>query len=300
MNEQWQGVMQKHAKSFHLASLFFPKHLLPKVKALYALCRWVDDAADEAPTREEAYQALSIIEDDLHAEESSLPVNQIYKHNNLDAGYIDDLIDGAKSDLKEVRIENEFELRQYCYKVAGTVGLAMSDLMDVKDQKARAFAVDLGIAMQITNICRDVKEDAKNNRVYIPKSILEKHDIKVQSLLRLEVKDEAISLATKDMLKIADNYYFSAQKAYFTIPWRTRGAIIIASKLYRSIGTKLLKQGANPLKGRTYLTATEKVGVLSQGIASWATSSLKKNKLLHDSRLHRGLESWKEKRGFST
>ncbi len=296
---QWEGVMQNHAKSFYLASLFFPRPLLPKVKALYALCRWLDDAVDEAPNENEAIRALEAIANDLHSPESQLPVNKIYKNNNLDVGYIDDLIVGAKEDLGPVRIQNQSELVQYSYKVAGTVGLAMFDLMSVEDPQARANAVDLGIAMQITNICRDVKEDLHRNRIYVPIALLNEYQISENDFLNGIFREEQLACCIREMLRLADSYYLSAKMAFQAIPWRTRGAIIIATELYRGIGLKILKHGASPMRGRTYLTLPEKAWVVSRSLVIWMLSGLRSKKLYHDPELHHGLEYWKQLRSFN-
>ena len=299
LNQPWQGVMKKHAKSFHLASLLFPKKIFHKVKAFYALCRWIDDAADESPSLQESKENLQIILSDLNRDTPRLEPNKIYRQNNLDPGYVEDLIEGAKNDLDIVHIQTKGQLIQYCYKVAGTVGLAMSDLMSVGDEKARAFAVDLGIAMQITNICRDVREDAEKGRVYLPQELLDKYDIEYKQLLRLKVDDESISLATAELLKVADEYYTSAQQAYIKIPWRLRGAVIVASRLYRSIGDKLLSnQNGNPLQGRIYLNKGEKLRHVVAGLGQWASSSFQRKLPAHKSRLHDSLQHWKAMRRF--
>ena len=296
---QWEGVMQNHAKSFYLASLFFPRSLLPKVKALYALCRWLDDAVDEAPNQQQALQNLNEISQDLSSENSQMLVNQFYKANQLDIGYINDLIDGARQDMEVVRIKNQDELIQYSYKVAGTVGLAMFDLMKVSPPVARCHAVDLGVAMQITNICRDVKEDRDKNRIYVPLELLNHHNISQEQFFSDDFSEEQIVAVTKDMLALADHYYHSASLAFNNIPWRTRGAIIIASDLYRSIGQKLLKKGGNPMKGRTWLTRWEKSWVVGRSLLRWVVSGRKRQHLDHDASLHDALKPWKQLRGFA-
>ncbi|MCJ8275384.1 MAG: squalene/phytoene synthase family protein [Bdellovibrionales bacterium] len=298
MSEAWQGTMKTHAKSFHLASLFFPKGLFVKVKALYALCRWIDDAVDTAPNKEVAQERVFAIIDDLRSEKSQMPVNQIYKANNLNPVYIEDLVDGVLSDLGTVRIKDGNEFRQYCYKVAGVVGLAMADLMGVKDPKARAYAVDLGIAMQITNICRDIKEDALNNRVYLPEDLLKNHGLDHQQLLDLRADEDRLAQVTRTMVLMADHYYMSARKGYSAIPLRVRGAIIVAEKLYRGIGLKLVREGARPLKGRTYLGWIEKMYKVSSGLLSWSLSTIRPLGLQHNKDLHKGLSQWKEARNF--
>ncbi len=300
MSEQWEAVMQAHAKSFHLATLFFPKKVENKVRALYALCRWIDDAVDECEDPEEACRRLERIRSDLISAKPQMAVNALYRHERLDPGYMEDLMTGAADDLGEVRVASEEELIQYCYKVAGTVGLAMADLMGVKEKKARAFAVDLGIAMQITNICRDVKEDAEMNRVYVPATLLKKYGITTEELLNQRVSRERIAPMMNELVDLADHYYGSARNAFPSIPLRARGAILIASELYRGIGVKLIANGGDPFAGRTMLTMGEKLLYLLKGLLLWAASPLWRARLGHDPHLHRSLDSWSRKRGFAT
>ncbi len=294
-----EEVMRKHAKSFYLASLFFPPALMTKVKSLYALCRWLDDAVDESSCNEEAQKNLAVIEEDLLDSKPHFPVNQVYRENGLNPEYIRDLIQGAKDDMKLVRIKTTDELIQYCYKVAGTVGLAMFDLMKVDTPQARPHAVDLGIAMQITNICRDIKEDLNRNRIYIPEEILNFHNLTPQCLINGNYTHAQLSAVTNELLVIGDIYYKSARSAFQHIPWRARGAIMVASSLYQGIGHKLVRQGGNPMNGRVYLSKFEKLTVVLKTLPLWLFSTIgSKRQLLHNHRLHYALTDWSEKREF--
>lgn len=287
--------MQVHAKSFHLASLFFPRDVLYRVRALYALCRWIDDAADLAPSVAVARERLHEIREDLFSSNSQMEVNQLYKAHGLTLDYIEDLIEGVSDDLSTVRMQDEEELIQYCYKVAGCVGLAMSDLMGVTEPSARAFAVDLGIGMQMTNIARDVLEDAKNDRVYLPQTLLARHGLSHEDILQFKCKPSVM----KEFLSLADTYYTSARLAYPSIPLRARGAICVAGELYRAIGTKLLRKGGDPMQGRTMLHTGEKIVYLGKGLSRWLLSAFSRPQLTHETELHQALKPWRVKRGFS-
>lgn len=295
--------MQKHAKSFYLASLFFPKHLFQQVRALYALCRWLDDAVDETPDPQEAIARLDAISEDLLSAKPVMEVNQHYRQQGLPPEYIKDLIQGVKKDRGPVRMMNWEDFIQYCYQVAGAVGLAMYDLMQIANHKARAHAVDLGLAMQITNICRDVKEDAARDRVYLPADLLKQYGLHHEDILngKSENLSTALPQVIRALLRQADLYYASSEQAFAAIPWRTRGAIIIASRLYRGIGVKLLRQGADPMQGRTYLGSGEKFLVVTGAIFFWMRTAFYKNpEIKHNPELHTGLEPWKGIRGFSS
>lgn len=297
--EAWQGVMQAHAKSFHLASLFFPRDVADKVKALYALCRWIDDAVDTAPDLASAEKRLGKIAADLVAEQPRMEVIQLYRAQGLEGAYLTDLAEGARIDLQGIQVQTREELLRYCYHVAGTVGLAMSDLMGVQQARARAFAVDLGIGMQLTNICRDVREDAELGRCYIPAELLKKHGLSTSDVLACPVAHPGIVAAVEELLQLADRYYTSARSAFPSIPFRARGAIIIASRLYQGIGLKLRRSGADPMRGRSYLRTHEKAGCVLMGLGQWLCSPWQRAELSHDEALHVGLERWKTARGFA-
>ena len=305
-DEAWNHVMKKKAKSFYWASLLFPKSFSSRVKALYALCRWIDDAVDEAPTPEVALEKLDHIACDLRSSNSQLAVNRLYKEHHLDLGYMGDLMEGARYDLQKVRVQTVEELIQYSYKVAGTVGLAMFDLMGVKLKQARAHAVDLGIGMQITNICRDVKEDLKKDRIYLPLELLEKYQISEEEFIHQTYRPEQLGAVIRELIKLSNQYYLSASCAFHSIPFAYRGAIIMASSLYQGIGFKILKKEANPMKGRIYLSPLEKFPLLIKSLGLWLFSGRFKahapypSPLQHDPQRQKALGHWRELRGFQS
>jgi len=143
-------------------------------------------------------------------------------HHLITIKIVEDLFDGVESDLnKKVQLNNKKDLLIYSYRVAGTVGLMMAKILNVKDQNSMRAAIDLGIAMQLTNISRDVVEDSKINRFYI------KNDF------------ETIS----DTLTLADLFYNSSFVAIKEIPFRFRFAILVARRIYKKIGDKILRAG---------------------------------------------------------
>ena len=140
---------------------------------------------------------------------------------NISKKIVNDLFDGVESDLKEkVVLDSKRDLLVYSYRVAGTVGLMMAKILNVKNKNALKSAIDLGIAMQLTNISRDVLEDAKNNRSYIPKNF------------------ESI----KENLKLADLFYKSCFSSIKEIPFKLRFSILVARRVYRQIGYNILKK----------------------------------------------------------
>lgn len=254
-------VMQKHGKSFYFASQIFSEKQFNQVADLYQFCRYVDDLADEFEP-ETSKRLLKSLRAEL--EQNSLsPDHEKLFRPLLNAGiknsYMIELIDGALFDLFEGKIQTLQDLMVYCYQVAGVVGLMMCPLLGVKDASAQSHAIDLGIGMQLTNITRDILEDAQNNRCYIPQTILEDHSVSTRSLELKGATPENLKTVIRFLLDRADQYYFSARKGFAFIPFRPRLAILIASEVYRSIGKKIRNQDFNVLSGRTYLSTTEKV-----------------------------------------
>ncbi|MCO4756079.1 MAG: squalene/phytoene synthase family protein, partial [Bacteriovoracaceae bacterium] len=164
------NLMARHGKSFYFASLIFSKERLNKIATLYKLCRFIDDCADELSLDESKYAINKIISElDNRKDESELNslISQVQSFG-VERGHLKELVSGAQFDAQKGPILNESDLMLYCYRVAGVVGLMMCPLIGVRDLRANPHAIDLGLGMQLTNICRDVLEDAQNGRVYLP------------------------------------------------------------------------------------------------------------------------------------
>ena len=227
------------AKSFNWAGFFLPKNIYNDCSKLYTVCRVLDDLVDEKIELELRIKRFSKIkdvfeksykqanDDGILADENeygSIVNNMITiaDNNNIKKIILDDLIEGVSSDLKsKVYLRSVKDLLVYSYRVAGTVGLMMAKILNVNDARSLKGAIDLGIAMQLTNIARDVIEDKKMNRQYI-KSDFENIE------------------AT---LKLADMFYESSFSSIKNIPIKYRFAIIVARRVYRQIGRKIRKKG---------------------------------------------------------
>jgi len=262
MNENFKKVLKDHAKSFYFAGLLLDKNTLNDASILYAFCRQLDDAADEGTDN---LVKLNCLIEDYKKNSSENIVNNTFKKlqdkYELDQIFIDDLMKGIKADLSFEQPKNLNDLIIYSYQVAGTVGGLMAKILGANDQNAWKFAIDLGIGMQLTNIARDIKEDAINKRIYIPKDML--GDITHQNILN-ESNKEQIFKATESILKIADQYYESGLQGIFHIPNKNKFSIFVAAHLYRSIGNKVLKNKNEFLKSRSYLNTFEKIILLSK------------------------------------
>ena len=170
-----------------------------------------------------------------------------------------ELIVGVRSDMHPVRVADDRELLRYCYRVAGTVGLMMCGVLGVRDTDALPFAVDLGVGMQLTNICRDVAEDAGRGRVYLPATRLHAAGVEPAGLLPDGATRAPAAPVVRDLLQLGERYYRSADAGMRYIPWRARFAILVASRVYRAIGFRVRAQGYDPDQGRAYVSRWRKV-----------------------------------------
>ena len=227
------------AKSFNWAGFFLPKNTYHDCSKLYTFCRVLDDLVDDQTSLElrsekfnkikevfeKGYKEANDREKLIGQNEYDLIVKNmiiIADKNNIKKIILDDLIEGVSSDLKsKVYLRSVKDLLVYSYKVAGTVGIMMAKILNVNDTRSLKGAIDLGIAMQLTNIARDVIEDKKMNRQYI------KPDF------------ENIEAT----LKLADMFYESSFSSIKNIPFKYKFAIIVARRVYRQIGRKILKKG---------------------------------------------------------
>ena len=238
-------LLASKGKSFHWARFFLSKVYAVRATRLYGFCRLMDDIADDAPTVAEAKSHLLRIADDLKSKTSDDPrildAIALFEECEISVVIPLELVAGVMSDLDEVLFENEQHLIQYCYRVAGTVGLMMSAALDVKAPNALFHAIDLGIAMQLTNIARDIKEDAAMNRRYLPADYIGEisPDLLANPPEQVRIK---ISSSIAKILELADKYYASGNAGLSYLPPGARTAILIASQLYREIGIKIRKK----------------------------------------------------------
>lgn len=275
-----RAVLATHARSFRLASLFLPRTCADEAAITYAFCRLADDLADEAPTRAQAVADLTHLRAELEGKAPARPIVAAYldvaHRRRVPTAAAAELLHGLESDLGTVRLADDRALYRYAYRVAGTVGLMMSGVIGVTDPAARAPAVDLGIAMQLTNICRDVLEDAQRDRVYIPASRLAAVGLTPDDLLdtgfvRSRAGRASLSRVVADLLDVAEAAYTRAWHGMHYIPARPRLAILVAGTLYRDIGRRLVRvHGADPMHGRTIVSGLGRLRGVVQGLLTAA------------------------------
>ena len=249
--------LKREGKSFYWASFFLPKSSKKNAGILYSICRYFDDIADKYSEDQTNFLKNTIEEIKTNKNNK---VNIFLQKNKINNSIFIDLIEGLILDQKKIRIQNKEELIKYSYHVAGTVGLMMSKIIGVKHKKAARSAIDLGIGMQLTNIARDVYEDSKMKRIYLPANWIP--DISLKNLTDLHnkssEKDERISNAIHEVIGLSDKFYENGFAGLKYIPLSTRLGIFIAANVYRGIGIKIKSNKKKYLRERVYLNLLEK------------------------------------------
>ena len=170
----------------------------------------------------------------------------------IESGIVRELIAGMASDAETVRMADEAELLRYCYRAAGTVGLMMCRVLDAPEPAAAAHAVDLGIAMQLTNLCRDVSADARMGRRYLPASLV--GDVAPTELIDPSLAlQPALRAAVARLLALAETYYASGEAGLPFLPVRARAGILVAGRVYRAIGHRLAAAEYAYWEGRAFV-----------------------------------------------
>ena len=287
-------ALAANGKSFDWARRFLGKQMGGDAATLYRFCRVLDDMADGDIT--DGPHRLLTIRDDLaagrRATDTLLADFQPFIHQkNLPVPVIIALIDGLLQDQKPVRIADERALRRYAYRVAGTVGLLMCHVLDCDDDAARPHAIDLGIAMQLTNIARDVLEDAQMGRRYLPASwagdVTPAHITAANHASDGEVAS-SVSAAVCQLLLLADDYYQSGAAGLSYLPLRAHIAIAVAARVYRQIGVQIAATGYGWHQGRQVTSRVTKIKCSLQACGSiWRRFG---PRTPHCKQLHDGLE----------
>ncbi|MBI5608694.1 MAG: phytoene/squalene synthase family protein [Deltaproteobacteria bacterium] len=284
--------LQKHARTFSWAAALLGRRLRDDVAVAYAFCRYLDDLADESPDPHLAEQALNRVRADLLRGESAEPLVgamlELVRQRQLDVGALLALVDGVQSDLGSVQLRSAADFDRYCYQVAGAVGVLMCGLLGVRDPRALPYAVDLGLAMQRTNICRDVTEDAARGRTYLPVSQLREENLTPTALLGAQAAPPGAVVVVARVLADADGLYASARHGYRFLPLRARLAVAVAGRLYQMIGEQLRRQGGDPWRGRAAVAGWRKLLGAAGAVATAIVAPLWRRD--HDPRLHAHLQ----------
>lgn len=271
------------------------RHLLGSVHAaratrLYGFCRYVDDLADAATSIDAARRALAAVGlatiRGKSADPRIIDALRLMRECQIDSAIVLELIKGVASDLEPVRIPDEDALMQYCYRVAGTIGLMMCRVLDVDDPAALPHAVDLGIGMQLSNICRDVAEDALSRRRYLPTSMI--GDLDFEELIHpVEPVRSRVRQCLSALLDRADIFYRSGELGLPYLPIRARSSILVAARVYRAIGTRLRQRDFAYWTGRVVVPYGAKIAVTAYALLTRPIrASFWRPQEPHDSALH--------------
>ncbi len=240
-----KNYLSIYAKSFNWAGFFLPKKTYNKCSALYDFCRTVDNIADDEDRLGIKLNKFLNFKNNFVNKNFNDPIIKnmwdLINEFNISTKIIEDLFEGINSDIKEsVRLNSKKELLIYSYRVAGTVGLMMAKILNVKKNSSLKSAIDLGIAMQLTNISRDVIEDKQNNRFYIKENFEE----------------------IKSTIKLSEKFYENSFLSIKEIPILFRFSILVARRVYRKIGHKIINtHNLDTYKnsGKIYVSNIEKI-----------------------------------------
>ena len=240
-----KSYLSVYAKSFSWAGYFLPKETFKKCSDLYDFCRVADNIADNDDEIESKKKKFDQFENNFNQKKFDDPIIKnmwgLIEEFNISLKIVQDLLIGIKSDIRDkVKLNSKKDLLIYSYRVAGTVGLMMAKILKVNKKNSLKSAIDLGIAMQLTNISRDVIEDSKNNRFYINENFKE----------------------ISSTLNLANTFYENSFYSIKDIPISFRFSILVARRVYKKIGHKILRKKNfenYQNSGKIYVSNTEKV-----------------------------------------
>jgi phytoene desaturase len=264
-------VLSHKGKSFHWARRWMTSAHAARATRLYGFCRYVDDLADEGVEGQDPRTALALVAQGITGGTSQNPIVAdaiaLMRECRIQPTLILTFIDGITSDLDTVRIADESALLRYCYQAAGTVGSMMCRVLGCHDPAALRHAIDLGIAMQLTNICRDVQADAAAGRRYLPASLI--GDLDPQALVNPAAPlQPRLQACIDQLLDTADRYYHSGEAGLAHLPFGARCSILVAARVYRAIGTQLHQQGNAYWLGRAVVPRRTKNLVTLRALVS--------------------------------
>jgi Phytoene/squalene synthetase len=254
----------KGSKSFALASLLFSKRQKESAWKLYSWCRFCDDQVDNVPA-DSAADRLRYLENAtknvMLDENSILPfrgLKDVIEHHQLPQRHPLELLRGMRMDVEGRRYQTLAELEEYCYCVAGVVGLMMCSVMGVKSEQAYPHAVAMGNAMQLTNICRDIREDYQRGRIYLPLEWLNEKSLNAENLLNPENEMAVVELQER-LLQRADELYRQGYAGLKYLSFRSAWAVLVAAKVYSHIGVLIRKSPSRSLRERTIVSLSKKI-----------------------------------------
>jgi phytoene synthase len=272
-----QRLTRSAARNFYFAFITLPAAKRKAIFAIYAFCRVSDDIIDEPAPIGQQMEQLSEMRRSIERAYAGEPEGLIFtaladvvSTYNIPQQHFQDIISGMEMDLTVHRYATFDDLYTYCYRVASAVGLICVEIFGYRDDRARQAAIDLGIAMQMTNIIRDVKEDAELGRIYLPQDELARFGYTEDELLR-GIINEQIQALMRFQAERARGYFHSGGRLTPLLSPRSRACAIVLHGLYSRLLDRMEANGFNVFQGRTSLPTQEKLLLTAR---LWATSLL--------------------------
>ena len=272
-----RAITRREAKNFYYAFLTLPAAKRRAIYAAYAFCRYCDDSVDQETSAEAKMTALAELQanlEDTYSGSSSSPVflalGDAAKRYDIPRDYFREIILGVESDLVKDRFQNFDELREYCYRVASVVGLICLQIFGYKNDDAKEYAVDLGLAMQLTNIIRDVREDLEMGRVYLPQDEMARFGYSEEDL-RNGVRNQAFRDLMKFQSQRARDYFDRGFKLLPYLSRRSRACPAVLGALYSKVLDRIEASDYDVLESRVSLSKAEKIGITAK---TWLGSML--------------------------
>ncbi len=272
-------AIRKGSKSFYSASKLLPRQVRDPAVVLYAFCRVADDNVDAENAAEDAIDLLrERLELAYRGTPKDEPVDRAFSSlvdkSKMPRALPDALLEGLEWDSLNLRFETLSDLHSYSARVASAVGVMMCVIMDVRDKDVLARACDLGAAMQLTNIARDIGEDARNGRLYIPLKWMNEEGLNPNKFLRNPKPSEKTARIAKRLLFEAEHLYHRAEAGLSELPLSCRPGIFAARHIYERIGKHIAAADYNSITNRAFTTKIEKIGFLMLSLANTATVSV--------------------------
>lgn len=271
---EWPSYLATHGRSFSFASTLIPEPYRSRLLAVYAYCRYTDDLVDGTHrSRAEALARLDwwldASEAAYHGRHSEHAMLRIVMQDMAAAAvpfqYVADLCRGMRMDLLGHRYGTIDELRTYCYRVAGVVGLWLTELFGVHDRETLERAASLGVAMQLTNIVRDVGEDWERGRLYLPRTVMRRHGLTTGTIDRVRRGREPVpaeyAAAMEEMMALAEQEYQRAWPGIAALPDFFRPAVAVASRVYAAIHEVVRTSGCDTVRQRAVTSTTRKLAI---------------------------------------
>ncbi len=270
-----RALTKRYARSFYLATQFLPVRKRWATYAVYGFCRHADNIVDNPRQRspEEVKAELRMLSNEIslayRGGESEHPVVRpfiaVARIYGIPEHYAQELLLGVGMDLELHRYASFDDLYLFCYRVASVVGLMMMHILGFSNPGAGKYAEKLGVAMQLTNILRDIKEDKDNGHIYLPQDEMRRFAVDEEDILR-ETDSPALRELLRFQIERAEAYYREGEEGIALLDRDARFAICAASTMYRGILEKLAQRNYNPFQGRVYVPAKEKSKIIAREI----------------------------------